>query len=136
MRDEYMAALRLLHAYRRGDAGALDELRARENSILRSRIPEGKLSEAQFEKLDNDLADWIIEAGAIRKEFESDVADYEKARAELDRIEATVIADLAIARLQFATWARSHQALANGVRDPAKWMDLTLKAAGAVKAAL
>ena len=62
-------------------------------------------------------------------ELNSDYANYEHARAELDRKEAEIFDALTVARLQIATWTLAHLALANGVKTPGEWMTLSVEAA-------
>ena len=81
-----------------------------------------------IDAIDNALRGELIQNTLLLKQLEKDIEGYEKTRDELDRKEAEVIASLGLARLQFVTWSRSHQALANGVKEPGKWMELSVKA--------
>jgi len=63
----------------------------------------------------------------------ADVDSYLIIRAELEREEAEVLADLNIARAQIAGWSQAHQAMANGAKEPGKWLKVVTDAARAVK---
>jgi hypothetical protein len=56
--------------------------------------------------------------------------------AELEREEAEVVNGLTVARLQVVVWARAHQAMADGVKDPGNWLELALQAAESTKRVL
>ncbi len=71
----------------------------------------------------------IKQSNTLITEMRPDYADYERVREELDRKELELRASLKVARVQITTWTLAHQALANGVKDPGEWLELSVKAA-------
>jgi len=132
-RDETLDAMNMLDDYERGiNPNAIAELRAKNYLIDPALIPGDQLNQQQIKTLWKKLADELTANTEFGKNFDQDIEMYVSTRAELDRTEAEVINDLTLARLQFVTWARAHQALANGVQDPGKWMELAIKGAKVV----
>jgi hypothetical protein len=135
-RRELLMGLFLLDEFRRGDEAALVSLR--ESSLVHDpalRLGDNP-SKAQVAKLNAALRVELADNTGMIGEMSLDKSDYVATLAELDHWEATILAELSLARLQFATWARAHQALASGVKQPAKWMELSVSAAKLVKEAL
>jgi hypothetical protein len=128
-RGEVLTALFLLDEFQRGDETALVTLR--ESGLILD--PALKLdnnpSRAQAVTLYAALRVELADNTVVIKELALDKSDYRETLAELDRQEAKILAELSVARLQFATWARAHQALATGVKHPAAWMELSVAAA-------
>ena len=127
-RDEILLGLNLVHAYRHGDTAATEGIREVNAVVHPSLLPKGDFTVKDIDAIDNALRGELIQNTLLLKQLEKDIEGYEKTRDELDRKEAEVIASLGLARLQFVTWSRSHQALANGVKEPGKWMELSVKA--------
>jgi len=135
-RGEVLTAMFLLDEFQRGDETALVTLRE-SGLILDPALKLGNNpTRAQAVKLYNALRVELADNTVVISELALDKSDFRETLAELDRQEAKIIAELSLARLQFATWSRAHQALANGVKQPAKWMELSVQAAKAVKAVL
>jgi hypothetical protein len=86
-------------------------------------------SHGRVEKLYTALRVELADNTEMIGQLALDKSDYRETLAELDRQEAKILAELSVARLQFATWARAHQALATGVKHPAAWMELSVAAA-------
>ena len=135
-RDEILRGLNLIYAYRHGDTAAAEGIRDVTAVVNPSLLPKGDFTAKDIDAIDKTLRDELIQNTLLLKQLEDDVDDYEKTRDELDRKEAEVIASLGLARLQFVTWSRSHQALANGVKEPGKWMELSIKAGDLLRKAL
>ena len=135
-RDEILLGLNLIHAYRHGDTVAAEGIRDVNAVVHPSLLPKGDFTAKDIDAIDDALRDELIQNTLLLKQLEDDVDDYEKTRDELDRKETKVIASLGLARLQFVTWSRSHQALANGVEEPGKWMELSIKAGDLLRRAL
>jgi hypothetical protein len=135
-RDEILTGLNLINAYRHGDDDAIEGLRNDDIVFDSSLLPRGKFTTKDVNAIDQVLRDELVQNSLLLDQLKADVADYKASVEELDRKEAEVIADLGLARLQFLTWSRSHQALANGVKEPGKWMELSSKAAKLVRGAL
>ena len=135
-RDEIFAGLVLTDVYRHGDAAAADRLREGNIVLDRSLIPKGAFTTKDIDAIEKALRDELTVNTNMLDQIKEDDADFQATRAELDRKEAEVIASLGLARLQFLTWARSHQALANGVEEPGKWMELSVKAGKLLSKAL
>ena len=134
-RDEAFQAMYLIDAQRRGDDGALDAL-AQIMLVSELSSSSGQIDAQELKALEPRLREYIVDTSRILQEVDVDIDGYKATRLELDRKEAEVMASLSVARLQFQTWARAHQALANGVKNPGKWMELSVKAAQLVGKAL
>jgi len=128
-RGEVMKALFLLDEFQRGDETALVTLR--ESGLILD--PALKLdnnpSRAQAVALYDALRDELADNTELIRELALDKSDYRQTLAELDHQEAKILVELSVARLQFATWSRAHQALAAGVKNPGEWMELSIGAA-------
>lgn len=136
-RDEILEAMNLLDDYERGiNPNAIAELRAKDYPIDPELFPGDELDRRQIKRAWKELAEELSENTEFGKNFDQDLEDYLATRAELDRKETELLNGLALARIQFVTWARAHQALANGVKDPGKWMELAVNAAKLVRQAL
>ena len=75
----------------------------------------------------------LREESEILALLQQDVDDYLAARNELENEVAEVQRGLNVARKQIVGWIRGHQALANGVRDPGKWLKAIFQVAEGVK---
>lgn len=135
IRNELLAAMIAIDKYRRGDKQAIADLR-------KLNTPVGKLfnsntpGENQLTTLEADLDVRIKKSSMRIIELNSDYVNYGNARAELDQKEVEVFDALTVARLQIATWTLAHQALANGVKAPGEWMELSVHAAKLVGSVL
>lgn len=128
IRHELLAAMIAIDKYRRGEKQAIAELR-QTKTLVNKLFSSSSPSEKQLHKAEADLQERIKNSTALITELNSDYANYELARAELDSKEAEVFDALTVARLQIATWTLAHQALANGVKTPGEWMELSVGAA-------
>ncbi len=118
-RDELFTELQNIYAFRKGDDSALAG-NPSEKELLRRK--EDILKKLEFEERIQVLLDRDVEA-------------YVATRAELALEEAEVLDGLSLARRQVIAWIRTHQKLANGVREPGKWFLNILKIAEGVKKA-
>ncbi len=134
-RGEVLTALFLLDEFQRGDETALDTLRESGLILNPALRLDDNPSREQAVMLYDALRVELADNTEVIRELALDKSDYRETLAELDRQEAKILAELSVARLQFATWSRAHQALANGVKQPAKWMELSVQAAKLVKGA-
>jgi len=132
-RDELLDVAIHLDDYERGDKDAITRLRAKDYIVDLSTLPNDSPTQAQVRKTGQILLEELQMTTEIGRNLEPDIADYIATRAELDRKETEVLADMGLARVQFVTWSRAHQALAAGVKDPGEWMELSIKAAKIVK---
>ncbi len=77
--------------------------------------------------------------GALRAENEllelldRDVADYKATHVELDIEEQEILDGLELARRQALSWVRAHEDLAEGVRNPGRWLAGVFQVADAYK---
>ena len=133
IRDDMLAGMTALHRHRYGDGDAIAEFRSAASPIAQEFFAHNSYSEDDLLAIDNALRRRLGDSSILMAQIEEDIRDYEQTRAELDAAEAAIYAELGIARLQIITWSRAHQDLANGVREPGKWMESTLKAAKLVK---
>jgi hypothetical protein len=134
-RYDLIAASIAIDKYREGDKQAIAKFRKKD-------LPVSKLfttnapSEKQLITLEEELYERLKQSTELLAELDRDYADYIKVRKELDKKEAEVYEALSFARLQIATWTQAHQALANGVKDPGEWMEMTIQAAKVIKAVI
>jgi len=125
-RDEALSALASIELARRGDTDAWERLQSSPAARgLKSNDPNSR----EVAELQTALEADVARFSGVLQNLDQDVDDYKTNRAELDRLESEVLSALEVARLQFLTWSRSHQALASGIRNPAKWMELSVQAA-------
>ena len=128
-RDELLTGLKLVRSHRRGDDGALAQLRER-NIVLNKDIP---IPDSPDEQQISRIEEYLL--AEMRKELEIaeftslDIDAYLKTQGELEREEAEILAALSVARLQIVAWTRAHQAMANGVKDPGKLIEFATRAA-------
>jgi hypothetical protein len=128
IRNELLAAMIAIDKYRRGDKQAIAEFKQMKtlvSKLFSSSTPDEK----QLVSIEAELQERIKNSTMLITELNSDYANYEQARTELDRKEAEIFDALTVARLQIATWTLAHQALANGVKTPGEWMELSVGAA-------
>lgn len=134
-RDEFMQALSLIRDYRLGNTDSAGELRGLSIMQFRSvEIPDSP-SQKQLDGLEKYILKQMQRDNEINAYMNIDVDAYLQAHAELDREEAEVLDGLRIARLQMVAWARSHQAMANGAKEPGKWLRIVSDAASAMRRA-
>ena len=127
-REAILEGMNIVYAYRHGDTSAAARLREGNILIDKSVLPKGEFTAKSIDTISVSLNKELAENTLLQTEFATDVEYYTRTVDELDRKEGEIIDSLSLARLQFVTWARSHQALANGVKEPGKWMGLSLKA--------
>ena len=65
--------------------------------------------------------------------LDRDVADYKATHAELDTEEQEILDGLELARRQAMSWVRAHEDLAEGVRNPGRWLAGVFQVADAYK---
>ncbi len=128
-REAILEGMNIVHAYRHGNTAAAARFREDNNILLdKSVLPKGDFTDKSIDAIAVYLNSELTANTQLQNEFETDIEYYTRTVDELNRKEMEVIDSLSLARLQFVTWARSHQALANGVKEPGKWMELSLKA--------
>ena len=104
------------------------ELRRHNYSINPELLKEDKPDFRETRKLQLELQAMLAESTEVLQSFEKDRDDFLSIHAELDAKVIEVLNNISVARLQFHSWARAHQALANGVKEPGEWMELAIKA--------
>jgi len=123
LRDEAFDAFIILDDYRRGDLGAFARLRNKDYlidpSLLRSDAP----TDEELAQLEAELRQIIIDSTEMQLLFETDLEIYRNVVLELDRKEAELLVDLSLARLEVNSWLKSHQALADGIRQPSIFLE-------------
>ena len=124
-RDELLQGLLITRRYRKGEKGALAELRENEIILKRDLKVPNNASEAQVARIEAYLMSELQKANQASTYLADDFDAYVQAHVELDRAYTELRAELDFIRLQFLAWTRAHQAMANGVTDPAKVMKLT-----------
>ena len=132
-RDELMRGLQMIRKYRLGDKDALrginDGTMLLNRSFRLPTLPNDKQLDATKDYIVSELQKEDLILNLLQK----DVDDYFATRAELDREIAEVTEGLAIARRQVVGWIRGHQALANGIRDPGRWLKAIFQVAEGVR---
>jgi hypothetical protein len=134
-RDDLLTGLSLIREYRLGNERAMIEFR--ELSLILNRdleVPDAP-SAKDLDMLEKYLLNQMERDNQVVAYLNVDVDAYFKAHAELDREEAEVIDGLNVARLQIVAWARAHQAMANGAKDPGRWLKIAMDAASAMRRA-
>ena len=127
-----MTGLQKIRAYRLGNSDALANFN--DPNIVANR--QFALSESPSDGELDAVKDYLI--AELQKEdvilglLEQDVEDYIATRAEFEREISEVYAGLYIARRQLVAWTRAHQDLANGVRNPGKWLKAIVEVAEGV----
>jgi hypothetical protein len=132
-RDELLEGFTLVGQYRRGDSSAATRLREL-NVILNKDIavPDA-LTESQLARIEGYLLSEAQRDKELIAFLAVDVDAYLGTRVELEREEAEVLAALNAARLQVVAWTRSHQAMADGVKNPGTWLEVAMQAAQQTK---
>ena len=134
-RDDLLTGLALIREYRLGNDLAM--VKFRELSVVQNRdldVPDAPNAK-DLEKLEKFLLKQMERDNQVVAYLQVDVDGYLNARAELDREEAEVIDGLNVARLQIVAWTRAHQAMANGAKEPGKWLKVAMDAASAMNRA-
>ena len=132
-RDEMLLGLSLLRDHRMGDPAALDRLRELSIISLRKVDIPASPSESQLNTIENFLLTQMRQDDEIAEYLQTDVEAYLAAHAELNREEAEVLNGLNVARLQIIAWTRAHKAMADGNKEPGKWLKVAMDAAAAVR---
>lgn len=121
-RDELFKGLQAIRAYRKGDGEALRAL----GSSTAVTDPAYKLpaspSDAQLQRTKNHIIELLQMEEAILDLLARDEEDFIATHAELEAEEREILDGLHFARRQVAAWVRAHEDLANGVRDPGRWL--------------
>lgn len=110
----------------------LDRVYARRDSLFR-----------QLQALDGESDDGADERTRIIEKLEQeerllslmsrDVDDYKATRAELESEVQEILDALELARRQGVTWVRAHGDLAEGIRNPGRWLSGMFQVANAYK---
>lgn len=134
-RDELFRGLQAIRAYRKGDK---DALRGFNTSGAVSdpayHLPVSP-SDAQLERTKDHIIMQLHKEETILAFLAGDRDDYIATVAELEREEKEILESLDLALRQVVAWVRAHEALANGVRDPGKWLSGLAEVVGAYKKA-
>lgn len=132
-REGLLQALSLIREIRLGSADAVAELRSLDVFRNRQVRVADTPTAAQIAELENHILAEMERDNRVGEYMDPDVVAYLAIRAELDREEAEVLAGLNVARLQIVGWARAHQAMANGAKEPGKWLSVVADAARTVR---
>ena len=132
-RYELMQGLQMIRAYRLGDKTALDGINDGTIIVNRSFKLPTLPNDRQLDATKDHLIGELEKEGRIWALLEGDVDDYLATRTELDRELAEINDGLHVARRQVVAWIRGHQALADGVRDPGKWLKAIFQVAEGVR---
>lgn len=123
-RDQLFLGVTALEKYKSGNKKALlnywKNTTPYNQRIMHDTQPNDGLVQEYSAQLQAD----IERNNALIRATDTDTQDYLKTRNELETQEDQIYRALAAARIQFVTWSRAHKALANGVKDPAKWLKL------------
>ena len=121
-RDELFKGLQAIRAFRKGDREALRAL----DSSTAVTDPAYKLpatpSDAQLQRTKSHIIEQLQMEETILAFLTRDEEDYVATHAELELEEREILSNLSLARRQVTAWGRAHQDLADGVRDPGRWL--------------
>ena len=134
-RDEFMTGLSLVRESRMGDSTAVTPLQ--NLSIVSSHgvdVPSNP-STADLDRIESFFLAQMAMDDQVVDYLALDIDGYINAHAELERETAEVIDGLNVARLQVLAWSRAHLAMANGAKEPGRWLKVALDAASAMKRA-
>ncbi len=132
-RDDIMQGLQMIHAYQKGDQDALQGFGLAGIVLVDEFQLSARPSDAQLTRTKAHLLDELRSENEILDLLEQDVTDYTQTRAEFNREMEGIAAGLTTMRVQALAWTRGHQDLADGVKDPGKWMKTILDVAEGVK---
>jgi hypothetical protein len=135
-REAILEGMNIVHAYQHGNTAAAEKLREGKILLDKSVLPQGEFTAKSIDAIAAALNTELTDNTQLQTKFETDIDYYTRTVDELNLKEKEAIDSLSLARLQFVTWARSHQALASGVKEPGKWMELSLKAGKLLGSAL
>jgi hypothetical protein len=132
-RDELLTGLSLINDYRRGDELAMNEFQNLSLVTNYNLEVPATPSVKVIESLEISLLNLMETDNRVTSYLQIDIDAYLSSHEELNREEAEIINGLSIARTQIVAWTRAHQAMANGARDPGKWLKIAMEAAGTVR---
>jgi hypothetical protein len=132
-RDELMTGLQHINAYRLGDKDATKSLGSSGIIFNSDYFLPASPSNKQLEKTKDHLISELKKEHKILELMQDDVDSYFAAHAELDREMSEIDDGLSVARRQVIAWIRGHQGLADGVRDPGKWLKAIFQVAEGVR---
>lgn len=132
IRDDILRGITAIIRASYGDDDAIPAFRSNGSYVARRFFAKDQYSDDERLAIEDQLKKWLEDSTSFLAMLDTDKTRYERTRSELDAAEKIVYQDLGLARLQMLTWARAHQALANGVREPGKWLDGTVQVAKAV----
>lgn len=121
-RDELMRGLQMIHAYQKGDQDALRPFVPSQVVLVQKYQLPLAPSDEQLEATKAHLIAELHRENEILDLLEQDVDDYVATRKEFDHEMNELAVGLAATRREAIGWIRGHQALADGVKDPGKWM--------------
>jgi len=134
-RDELFGGLQAIRAYRKGDRDALSAFN--DMTLLRGTsyaLPSSP-TESQLERTKDYLIEQLQKEQEILALLEQDRQDYIATRIELETESEEILDSLDLSRRQVVAWIRAHQGLANGVRDPGRWLKGLAQVANAYRQA-
>ena len=135
-RDEILVGMTLLREYRLGDSDSLERLREAKIVLNKEIAIPKSATEVQLQAIEDYLLTETRTAQELMNYMSADIAAYLQARAELEREESEVLQALIVARSQVVAWTRAHQAMAQGVKDPGKFLEIALQTAQKTKQVL
>ena len=96
-------------------------------------MPPANAGEKDFDRVEKYLLKELETLGEVEKLLAQDRADYLATRSELEQEVSELSAGIRFSRLQVSAWMQAHEALANGVKDPGKWLSAALGVAGSAR---
>ena len=134
-RDELLTGMTYLRQARQGDRVAVESLRGLSLvSMYAIEVPNDP-GAAELDRIEQFFLAQLGRDDAVATYLAFDVDGYLNAHAELERESEEVIDGLTVARMQVVAWSRAHLAMANGAKEPGRWLKVALDAASAVKRA-
>lgn len=135
-KDALLIGLDLVREARMGNADATRELRDSNIILAESAVPSSTATEQELDRAETYILEELRKESQIAEILAADREDYLATRAELYREVADIQTGTHVSRLQVKAWLQAHEALGNGVTNPAKWLTVALGVAAAARAAM
>lgn len=131
-RDELMSALQQVDLAMGGDVAASAALRELDVFRPSSARPAANPGDQELLEAEAYLILNLRKNAEVLSLIQPSLDTYVEAREELNGLTATVSDGIKIARFQLAAWRKAHQDLANGVKNPGKWLSGAFGVAGSI----
>lgn len=124
VRASILRSIECVYRTRRGETGALDELRSLGTVHVTGLIPDGEPTPEELTAVSNHLVQRLDQLAQIRRAIDPDWQDFRAAHAEVDALLESGLGKINRFRVTVVVWMRAHQKMASGVVEPAQWFDI------------